>query len=117
MGSYHEQDVALDALDGRKVVGATTSRYSGSTPRAGMAAAAAVRGGVALAGGHGPSGVEPPAQGEGAVALAAQADVAGGQRQPVRLALVGMTSIRVGTSRSATSRRMTAACWASFWPK
>ena len=30
---------------------------------------------------------------------------------------VGSTSMRSGKSRSLTMRRITATCWASFWPK
>src|SRR3954451_13620664 len=108
------------ASTGTKVSGSTSARYSGSTPISRMACSPAARA----------EARSPPFVADAAAAssprLSARARRrSSGARRTLRLdsarpsgsRTVSTASTRTPSSRSRTSRRMTASCWASFSPK
>src|SRR3954454_23049367 len=106
---------------GRRSSGRTTARYSGSTPRAAIAARPAA---ATASGSRSPAATDSVAASRARLRASARLRSAPWRwtlrldsASPSGSRIVGQIATRTGMSRSATRRRMTAACWASFWPK
>ena len=121
-GRHGDEDLAVDARDRRQVVGARRARGSRARRRARASRPARRRAARRRRARRRSATPRRPPGRRAARARARGRRRAGarcGSTAPARRprAPSGTPRSRTGRSRSRTRRRMTSACWASFWPK